>query len=153
MTQTIGIVGLGAMGLGIAQVFAQAGFRTIVTDANAPTRDTARTRMAEALDARIASGKLTEAARDATLSQLQVVDSLNAFAPCDLVIEAIVERADAKLALFALAEAVLSQDAMFWRHLQRVISSHGEMPVTVNVSMFTTACSCSAHWIGYLTQG
>lgn len=109
---TIGVIGLGTMGLGIAQVFAQAGFSTIVTDAHAPARDSARARMAAGLAERLAAGKLTEPARDATLSALRVVESLAGFAPCDLVIEAIVERADAKQALFAQLEGILSQTAI-----------------------------------------
>lgn len=105
---TIGVVGLGTMGLGIAQVYAAAGFTTVATDAHAPARDTARARMAEALAARVASGKLSEADRDATLSSLRVVETLAGLAPCDLVIEAIVERADAKQALFAQLEGIVT---------------------------------------------
>ena len=65
----IGIVGLGTMGLGIAQVYAQAGFPVVATDAHAPARDSAHSRMAETLNARITAGKLTEPDRDATLSR------------------------------------------------------------------------------------
>ncbi|NEY89370.1 3-hydroxyacyl-CoA dehydrogenase [Tabrizicola oligotrophica] len=104
---TIGIIGLGTMGLGIAQVYAAAGFPVIATDAHEPARATARTRMAEALQARITAGKLTEAARDATLANLTVVESLAAFAPCDLVIEAIVEKLEAKHSLFATLESIV----------------------------------------------
>lgn len=109
---TIGIVGLGTMGLGIAQVFAQAGFATIATDAHAPARDSARMRMEQALTARVTAGKLTPQARDATLANLHIVETLSDFAPCDLVIEAIIERADAKQALFADLEAILPAQAI-----------------------------------------
>lgn len=109
---TIGIVGLGTMGLGIAQVFAQAGFSTIATDAHAHARDTARMRMEQALTARVTAGKLTPQARDATLANLHIVASLSDFAPCDLVIEAIIERAEAKQALFADLEAILPAQAI-----------------------------------------
>ncbi|GLS87916.1 hypothetical protein GCM10010873_28900 [Cypionkella aquatica] len=104
---SIGIIGLGTMGLGIAQVFAQAGFPTIATDAHAPARETARHRMADALQSRITAGKLTTEARDATLANLQIADTLADFAACTLIIEAIVERADAKQSLFASLEAVV----------------------------------------------
>ncbi len=103
----IGIVGLGTMGIGIAQVFAQAGFPTIATDAYAPARDTARDRMKQALTARITAGKLTPEARDATLANLHIAESLTEFAHCTLIIEAIVERLDAKQALFAELEAII----------------------------------------------
>ena len=105
---TIGVVGLGTMGLGIAQVYAAAGFSVIATDAHAPARDTARARMAEALAARVTTGKLQQSAADATLAQLTIVETLADFAPCDLVIEAIVERLDAKRGLFSDLEAIIS---------------------------------------------
>ena len=105
---TIGIIGLGTMGLGIAQVYAGAGFPVIATDAHAPARETARARMADALNARITAGKLSETARDATLSHLTIAETLAEFAPCDLVIEAIVERLDAKQSLFRSLETILS---------------------------------------------
>ena len=112
MQPTIGIVGLGTMGLGIAQVFAAAGFPTIATDAHAPARGSARDRMDQALAARVGAGKLTPAAREATLANLHIVETLADFAPCDLVIEAIIERLDAKQALFAQLETILAPDAI-----------------------------------------
>lgn len=107
MHPTIGIIGLGTMGLGIAQVFAQAGFPTIATDAHQPARDTARDRMEQALNARITVGKLTPEARDATLANLHIAESLTDFTACTLIIEAIIERAEAKQTLFANLEAII----------------------------------------------
>lgn len=103
----IGIIGLGTMGLGIAQVFTQAGFPTIATDAYAPARDTARARMEQALNARITTGKLTPAARDASLATLHIAETLAEFAACALIIEAIIERPEAKQTLFASLEALV----------------------------------------------
>lgn len=107
MQPIIGVVGLGTMGLGIAQTYAAAGFSVIATDAFTPARDNARARMAEALAARVAAGKLTADARDATLTNLRVVESLTAFAPCALIIEAIVEKPWAKQDLFSQLEAIV----------------------------------------------
>ncbi len=107
MHPTIGIIGLGTMGLGIAQVFAASGFPTIATDAHTPARDTARTRMADALTARVTAGKLDPEARDATLSNLHIAESLTDFTACTLIIEAIIERLDAKQTLFASLEAII----------------------------------------------
>lgn len=109
---TIGVVGLGTMGLGIAQVYAAAGFQVIATDAHAPARANARDRMAEALNARVAAGKLTPDARDQTLANLHIVEDLTAFAPCTLVIEAILEKPEAKQSLFAKLEPILSETAI-----------------------------------------
>jgi 3-hydroxybutyryl-CoA dehydrogenase len=142
---TIGIVGLGTMGLGIAQVYASAGFRVIATDAYEPARASALTRMAEALEARVKAGKLTEAARDATLAHVKVVDGLDALAPCDLVIEAIVEKLEAKHGLFAGLEPIVRPDcilatntssipvraiAMGLAHPERVLALHFFNPPT-----------------------
>lgn len=109
---TIGIIGLGTMGLGIVQVYASAGFAVIATDAQAPARDSAMSRMAEALQSRVTAGKLNEAARDATLANLRLTDRLADFAPCDLVIEAIIEKLDAKQALFASLEPIVRPDCI-----------------------------------------
>jgi 3-hydroxybutyryl-CoA dehydrogenase len=108
----IGIVGLGTMGLGIAQVYAQAGFPVVATDAHAPARDSAHSRMAETLNARITAGKLTEPDRDATLSRLTVADDVAALAPCQLIIEAIVEKLEAKQALFTTLEPLIAPGAI-----------------------------------------
>jgi 3-hydroxybutyryl-CoA dehydrogenase len=108
----IGIIGLGTMGLGIAQIFVQAGFFTIATDAQPLARASARQRMSDALNARVSAGKLTPEARDATLSNLHITASIAEIAPCDLVIEAIIERLDAKQALFAELETILTPNAV-----------------------------------------
>ncbi len=108
----IGVVGLGTMGLGIAQVYAAAGFRVMATDAFAPARDSALQRLATQLNARVAAGKLTEQARDATISGLTLVAGLEAFAPAGVVIEAIVEEAGAKRGLFRSLEAIVATSAV-----------------------------------------
>lgn len=108
----IGVVGLGTMGLGIAQVYAQAGFKVRATDAHPPARQNARDRMTDALDGRIAAGKLSVADRDATLSRFTVVEGLADLAPCRLVIEAIVEKLDAKRSLFKTLEGILTSEAI-----------------------------------------
>lgn len=108
----IGIVGLGTMGLGIAQVYAQAGFQVIATDVHTPTLDSARDRLDQALRSRVAAGKLADATRIATLSRVSLVKDLAALAPAALVIEAIIERLDAKRTLFAALEAFIAPDAI-----------------------------------------
>jgi 3-hydroxybutyryl-CoA dehydrogenase len=108
----IGVVGLGTMGLGIAQVFAQAGFSVLATDATDAVRNTAASRLAGALEARVAAGKLTGADRDAALERVQVLGSVSGLADSGLVIEAIAERLEAKRSLFATLETVLRADAV-----------------------------------------
>jgi len=109
---TIGIIGLGAMGLGIAQVYAQAGHDVLATDANAEARATAATRLARSLDARVAKGAMTAETRDAVLGRLRVADRIEDLAPAELVIEAVVEQLAVKQAVFAALEGLLSPDAV-----------------------------------------
>jgi 3-hydroxybutyryl-CoA dehydrogenase len=108
----IGVVGLGTMGLGIAQLFAQAGHRVIATDAHQPTRDSARARLADALDQRVKAGKLAASDRDMTLARLVTVDDVAELAPARLVIEAVVEDLAIKQALFAELERHVAPDAV-----------------------------------------
>ena len=104
----IGVVGLGTMGLGIAQTYAAAGFTMRATDAHQPTRDTSLTRLGDALAKRVAAAKLTPAARDAILANITVTPDLAGLAPADLVVEAIVERLAAKQSLFEPLEQVVA---------------------------------------------
>lgn len=105
----IGVCGLGTMGLGIVQTYAQAGFSVLATDSFAPARDSALTRLAAALAPRVAKGAMTVADRDALLSRVTVIDTPDQMAPAALIIEAIVERLDAKQALFAALESAAPQ--------------------------------------------
>lgn len=95
----IGIVGLGAMGLGIAQVFAQAGCEVIATDQNADARAAASARMRAALESRIKAGKLAPGDLDETIARLTITDDLRGFAGADMIIEAIIEDLAVKQAL------------------------------------------------------
>ena len=109
---TIGIIGLGAMGLGIAQVFAQAGFFVRATDADPQTRASAATRLSDALTARMAKGTLTEPEKTAILQRLVILDRIEDIPPADLVIEAVVERIAVKQQVFSLLEQGLAPDAV-----------------------------------------
>ena len=109
----IGVVGLGAMGLGIAQVYAQAGFTVLATDAQLATLETAKSRLAEALADRVTAGKLTSEAREATLSNLSIVDNLRGLMPSSLIIEAIVEEIEAKRQVFSELEKIVTEDTIF----------------------------------------
>ena len=109
---TVGIIGLGAMGLGIAQVYAQAGHDVLATDANSDARASAPERLRQSLTARVAKGAMTEAERDAILRRLRVVERIEDLAPSDLVIEAVVEQLAIKQTVFAALEPLLKPDAV-----------------------------------------
>jgi 3-hydroxybutyryl-CoA dehydrogenase len=100
------------MGLGIAQVYAQAGHEVRATDAYAPARANARDRLAAALAPRVASGKLDAAEAEAIVGRLQVVDGPEGMAGTALVIEAVAEDLAVKQALFKAVEQVVAEDCV-----------------------------------------
>lgn len=108
----VAVIGLGAMGLGIAQVFAQAGQEVRATDASAEARGTALDRLAASLAPRVEKGAMTVAERDATLARLTIVERIEELAPAALVIEAVAERLAVKQAVFAAIEPLLPPDAV-----------------------------------------
>lgn len=103
------VVGAGLMGAGIAQVAAQAGHDVLLCDNRAGAAAAAKAKLAQTLEGLVAKGKLSAEAAAATLARISAVDAL---APADLVIEAIVENLDVKRALFAELEALLPADAV-----------------------------------------
>ena len=106
----IGVVGLGTMGLGIAQVFAAAGYKVLATDAAEPARASAASRLRASLEPRVAKGALAQDALDAMLSNLRIAPHLQDLSPAALILEAIVETLPAKRTLFtALAACISSQ--------------------------------------------
>lgn len=114
MTQLakIGIVGTGLMGAGIAEVAALAGLPVVLVKATPGDPGAVRARIAGAMAARVAKGKLDAAAADAALARLEVTTDEAAVAGCGLVIEAIVEDLAAKRALFTRLDALLPADAI-----------------------------------------
>jgi 3-hydroxybutyryl-CoA dehydrogenase len=111
--RTVGVVGCGLMGSGIAQVSAQAGFPTRVREVDDALLARGLGRIDHFVAAGVERGRTSpeDAARvKATLSGTTRLDDL---AGCDLVIEAIVERAEAKQATFAALEAIVGPDTVF----------------------------------------
>src|SRR2546423_4909713 len=98
---TVGVVGAGTMGNGIAQVFAQAGFTVRLVDIAQPMLDRARAAIEKSLTKFVEKNKLTAAERDATLGRLTASVALDSLADADYVVEAIIEDATAKRELFA----------------------------------------------------
>ncbi|MDK8871373.1 3-hydroxyacyl-CoA dehydrogenase NAD-binding domain-containing protein [Paracoccus sp. SSJ] len=109
---TIAVIGLGTMGLGIAQTYAAAGFALLATDAVPEARETALDRLRAGLAPRVRAGKLAQADLDAILARITVVDGPKAMGATDLAIEAVVERMPVKQSLFAALEAVVAPDAV-----------------------------------------
>jgi 3-hydroxybutyryl-CoA dehydrogenase len=104
--KTVGVVGAGTMGNGIAQVFAQAGFAVRLVDVAQPMLDRARGAIEKSLDKFVEKGKLASGDREAALRRLSTFTTIDALSDADYVIEAIVEDAAAKRDLFAQLDAV-----------------------------------------------
>ena len=111
--RTIGVVGCGLMGSGIAQVSAQAGYRTIVREVDDSTVAAGIGRIESFLTAGVERGKLPSADRDRTLAHLSGTSRLEDLADCDLIIEAIVEHVGAKREVFATLEEVVGPETVF----------------------------------------
>ena len=112
MIKTVGVVGAGTMGNGIAQVFAQSGFTVRLHDSAAGALDRARATVEKSLAKFVEKGKLTTADRDASLGRLTAAPAIDALGDADYVVEAIVERLDAKRQIFATLDALTRPDVI-----------------------------------------
>lgn len=108
---TVGVIGAGQMGAGIAQVFAMAGYATMLWDAFPQSLDKGMKGIHNQLDRMVEKGKLPASGASEAKSRLQAPSSLNEFSRCDLVIEAIVENLETKLGLFRELDALLPEQA------------------------------------------
>ena len=109
---TVGVLGCGLMGSGVAQVAAASGFQTIVLEANGEALERGMARIAKFLNDGVAKGKLSAESRDATLARLTGTTRYADLATCDLVIEAIVEDRAAKARAYAEVEAVVAPSCL-----------------------------------------
>lgn len=110
--QTIGVVGSGAMGSGIAQVAATAGHEVVLYDQQPAALQKAMTTLKSLLDRLSEKGKLTSEKAGEIFSRIKTVDTPEGFAGCSMVIEAIVENLDIKKQLFAKVEGILGEKAV-----------------------------------------
>ena len=94
--KTVGVLGCGLMGSGIAQTAAAAGFKTVVREVADAAIEKGKAGMIKSMDKAIEKGKLDAAAKDATLGRLSFTKSLADLKDCDIVIEAVVEDLELK---------------------------------------------------------
>jgi 3-hydroxybutyryl-CoA dehydrogenase len=121
--QTIGVIGAGQMGAGIAQVSAAAGYRVILSDVDQARAEAGKVGIAKRLARDVEKGKIDGQARDALLGRIEAVGDVAAMAPCALVIEAATEREAIKRQIFAAVGQVLSKDAV-------LASNTSSIPIT-----------------------
>lgn len=106
--KTVGIVGAGQMGRGIAHVFALAGFEVRLSDRDSAALEAAKAEITRNLDRQIAKGKVSAAEKDAGLARLHLTAQLADLGPCDLIIEAATEREAVKNDIFAALQPHLA---------------------------------------------
>ncbi|MBM3486659.1 MAG: 3-hydroxyacyl-CoA dehydrogenase [Alphaproteobacteria bacterium] len=109
---TIGIVGAGTMGRGIAQVAAAAGFAVRLHDERKEAVADARTFVERMLARAAEKGQMTAEAAAEAVARITPVETLDGLAPCHLVIEAILEEVAVKQAMFKRLEAIVARDCI-----------------------------------------
>jgi 3-hydroxybutyryl-CoA dehydrogenase len=110
--RTVGVIGLGAMGAGIAQLCVEAGVDTVGREVTPELAEKAHGRIAHFLTRKVEKGQLEQGARDEAVARMALTTELEDLADCDLVIEAIVEELDPKRELFAELDRICRPDAV-----------------------------------------
>ncbi|PIE89403.1 MAG: 3-hydroxybutyryl-CoA dehydrogenase [Acidobacteria bacterium] len=144
--QSIGVIGAGTMGNGIAHVFAQCGFNVVLQDLEETFVQKGFQTISKNLDRGVKKGRMTEEEKQNTLKRIKATTSLEDLAQCDLVIEAISEKLEWKVDLFKKLDAIIKDGAILasntssisitklaavTRHPERFIGMHFMNPVPV----------------------
>jgi 3-hydroxybutyryl-CoA dehydrogenase len=121
--QTIGVIGAGQMGAGIAQVSAAAGYRVLLNDVSQERAEAGKAGIAKQLARAVDKEKIDAATRDATLERIEPVAGVERMGECGLVIEAATEREEIKRTIFAEVGKVLRPTAI-------LASNTSSIPIT-----------------------
>lgn len=121
--RTVGVIGAGQMGAGIAQVAAQAGYDVILSDIDQERADKGRSGIARQLGRLVEKGKLDQASADGTLARIRASGDIAPLAGAQLVIEAATEREEIKRAIFANVGKLLAPEAI-------LASNTSSIPIT-----------------------
>jgi 3-hydroxybutyryl-CoA dehydrogenase len=142
----VGVVGLGTMGAGIAQISVQAGYETVGREVNADLGERGRATVERYLSRGIEKGRSTQEEKDAALGRLRLTTDIASLGDCDLVIEAVLEELELKRNVFAELDRITRPDAILatntsalsvreiadaTRHRDRVIGMHFFNPAPV----------------------
>jgi len=121
--QTVGIIGAGIMGTGIAQTVASKGMDVILSDVSIELAEKGKAGISKGLAKLVAKEKLTQADADALLARVTPAADYSAMSGADLIIEAATEREDIKAKIFEAAGKVLGADAI-------LASNTSSIPIT-----------------------
>ncbi len=133
----IGIIGGGAMGSGIAQVFAQSGHAVVLYDTNKEALDRSKQNLAKTFEKLVAKEKYTAEKAQEIQNKIEYADSLTAFASIDLMIEAIIENLDIKKSVFKQVEEIVSDEC--------ILASNTS---SLSIASIASACSKPERVIG-----
>lgn len=133
----IGIIGGGAMGSGIAQVFAQSGHSVVLYDTNKEALDRSKQNLAKTFEKLVAKEKYTAEKAQEIQNKIEYADSLTAFASIDLMIEAIIENLDIKKSVFKQVEEIVSDEC--------ILASNTS---SLSIASIASACSKPERVIG-----
>ena len=110
--QSMALIGTGVMGMGVAQIAAQAGLEVRLFDAKAGAAEAGLAKLKATLEKLQAKGKFTEAVLHETLARFKILNSIEEVAGVDLVVEAIIENLDIKQSLFKQLEGIVSPETI-----------------------------------------
>ena len=159
---TVGVVGTGAMGRGIAQVTAQGGIRAILFDAAPGGAAKAKAGIVDILKGLVAKGRLTDADVARAEANLGVADRIEDLKACHIVVEAVFENLEVKQKLFGELEAVIAPDAILasntssiriasiaraLKHRDRVCGMHYFNPVPLMKLVEVIRAADTASWV------
>ncbi|EJL43364.1 hypothetical protein BAG01nite_32300 [Brevibacillus agri] len=111
-TKTVGVIGAGTMGAGIALVCIRKGHQVVLLDANQAVLDKALAYLQSILGKDVEKGKISEQERADTLARAKLVSDMEQLAQCDIVIEAVPERLDLKKSIFSELSRICRADAL-----------------------------------------
>ena len=159
---TVGVVGTGAMGRGIAQVTAQGGIKAIMFDAAPGGAAKAKAGIVETLKGLAAKGRLTDADVAKAEANLGIAEKIEDLKVCHVVVEAVFENLEVKQKLFGELEAVIAPDAILasntssiriasiarsLKHRDRVCGMHYFNPVPLMKLVEVIRAADTAQWV------
>jgi len=121
--KTVGVLGAGIMGGGIAQAAAFAGYNVVLFDISPDALTAGMKKIGDLFDKLVEKRKLTREEADARLKAITPTTSYDAFAPCELVIEAIVEKMEVKRAAIKALDNVIKHDYLFASNTSSLVVS------------------------------
>ncbi|RPJ08506.1 MAG: 3-hydroxybutyryl-CoA dehydrogenase, partial [Deltaproteobacteria bacterium] len=110
--KTLGVVGAGQMGSGIAEVAISSGLNVVMSDVSQEAAERGKTRIVSDLERRLQKGKLTADEKEAILSRLSLTTRLGDFGKCDFVVEAASEQIPLKGEIFKTLDGITRKEVI-----------------------------------------